>query len=75
MQLIIILLGGITAEKGKEIAELLKADKITKNSNGHLNIKFNNFNIEKIESNINIISQNQTEWNLKDYYIDVFGEY
>lgn len=74
MQLIIHL-GGITTEKGKEIAELLKSDEILQNSNGHLNIKINDFNIEKIESNMNIISQHRTKWSLKDYYIDVYWKY
>ena len=75
MQLIIINLGGITTEKGKEIAEMLNSDKIIQNSNGHLNIKINDFNIEKIESNMNIISQYTTEGSLKDYYIDVYWKY
>lgn len=75
MQLIIINLGGITTEKGKEIAEMLNSDEIIQNSNGHLNIKINDFNIEKIESNMNIISQYTTEWSLKDYYIDVYWKY
>lgn len=42
------------------------------NNNGHLNLKINNFNIEQIEANINTILKYKTEWNLKDYYIDVY---
>lgn len=61
----------ITTEKGKEIAEMLNSDEIVQNGNGHLNIKFNDFGIEKIESNISIISQHITEWSVKDYYIDI----
>lgn len=68
-------LGGITYEKGEEIAEMFNADEILQNTNGHLNIKINDFSIEKVKSNMNIISQYKTEWVLKDYRIDVHWEY
>ena len=60
----------ITTEKGKEIAEMLNSDVIEQDSNGCLEIKFNDYSIEKIESNISIISQQITEWSEKDY-IDI----
>ena len=60
----------ITTEKGKEIAEMLNSDVIDQDNYGRLEIKFNDFSIEKIESNISIITQQITEWSEKDY-IDI----
>ena len=41
----------------------------------HLGGITNDFNIEKIESNMNIISQCRTEWSLRDNYIYVCWKY
>lgn len=54
---------------------MLNSDEILQNSNGHLNIAINDFNIEKMESNMSIISQYKTEWSLKDYSMDIYWKY
>lgn len=65
-----------TRKKGQEIAEMLNADAIIYNmaykSYGSLGIRINDSNIEKIESNVNIILKHASEWNLETCEILVY---
>lgn len=63
---------GITTEKGKEIASLLEADETIQNSNGSLNLKYNNLDVAKMKERLQTISDHKTEWVILEYFADVY---
>lgn len=65
--------------KSEEIVQMLNPDETNDDTHGTedvgLGLVFNEFDIEQLKTNVDIVSEHQTEWNLSKYYVMIYWKY